>query len=203
MGKIAIIIAATLLVFLLFLGFAWYRTSLPPAEFETYKGLSGLSSNDVLTVKMERMAEQAAMDAWTRARMRVRIGIHSLSEFERYLGRLSQSPWFTSLSPKDKQAEAYIAGAFVGEAIRRSHGGTWMETSDLPNAGAYPLKVGETTIYPINWCLKRLVNGPEDNVYHKYVFAILERTNEISGQVIHWTNTGTELKPVPTNTTLK
>jgi hypothetical protein len=182
-------------------GFQVYRLSRPPGEFTNFKGLAGVSSNDVLSVKMERMAEQAAMDAWTRAHVRVHIGIHSLPEFERYLGLLSQSPQFQSLSPKDKQAEAIVGGAFVGEAIRRTHGGTWLakgDVPDVPDEGVfYPaFKVQGWTIWPVTWCLKRLVNGPEDNIYKKYEFFVLQRTNDQGTEITQWTNTDSEMKPV-------
>jgi hypothetical protein len=37
--------------------------------------------------------------------------------------------------------------------------------------------------------LKRLVNGPEDNVYEKYVALVLGRTNEVNATTTYWTNT--------------
>jgi hypothetical protein len=203
MWKIVTIIGLGLLVFAVMLGFELYRRSLPPEEFKNYKGLNAVSSNDTVAVKMERLAEQAAMDAWSRAHIRVHIGIHSLPDFDRYLDLVSKSPGFKGSSDKDKRAEGMIGGAFVGEAIRRTHGGSWMESApDLPDAGPFPLQVGNSTIWPVNWCAKRLMNGPEDNIYDKYVFLILKRTNDVHGEVVHWTNTSSGLKQV-TNVILK
>jgi hypothetical protein len=202
MGKIAKIAGVCALVLAGMVGWAIYQGTLPPPEFANYKGVAGVSSNDVLNVKMERMAEQAAMDAWSRCHIRVHIGVHSLPDFEHYLDLISKSPDFQKASPKDKWGEAIIAGAFVGEAIRRTHGGFWQEKSDLPGVEPFVLNVEGSENWPVNWCLKRLVNGPEDNIYDKYVLFILKRTNEFSGDMTYWSNTGTKFEEI-TNITIK
>ena len=59
-------------------------------------------------------------------------------------------------------------GAYVGETFRRRDGGSW--TTDHPTGGerSFPLTLkSNTVIFPVAWCWKRLVNGEEDNVYHK------------------------------------
>ena len=196
MVKVAKIAGLGLLIFAAMLGFTIYQNRLPPAEFKTYKGIAGVSSNDVLRIKMERMAEQAAMDAWTRFHIRLHIRVDSLPDFERYLDVVAKSSQFKNCSPKDKQAEAIIDGAFVGEAIRRTHGGFWMEKPDIPDSGLFPLNINGSISYPITWCLKRLVNGPEDNIYDKYVFIILQRTNEVQSEITYWTNTESGLQEI-------
>jgi hypothetical protein len=202
MLKIAKTAGILLLCFVAIIGVIIYQRSSPPPEFKTYRGIKGVSSNDLLSVKMERMAEQAAMDAWARCHIGVRIDVQSLQDFERYLGLVSQSSQFKNYPSKDKQAEAIIDGAFVGEAIRRTHGGNWMEKSDLPDGGLFPLNTDGKINYPITWCLKRLVNGPEENIYKKYVFFILQRTNEFHGEITYWTNTPSGLKEI-TNIVVK
>jgi hypothetical protein len=202
MGKIAKFLGAGLLLFIVMVGYQLYQRSLPPSEFAAYKGLSGLSSNDTVEVKMQHFAEQAAMDAWRRCRIRVHIGIGSLPEFDRYLGLLSSSKGYQRFSAKDQAAEGVIAGAFVGEAIRRTHGGMWLNESEIPDAGLFPLRLDTGTIYPINWCAKRLANGREDNIYDKYSLLVLKRTNEFHGEITFLTNTGSGLR-VLTNQVIK
>ena len=64
-------------------------------------------------------------------------------------------------------ASAY--GAYIGEVIRRSQKGAKWERDD-PVAGekSYPLHWGGRVSFPMTWCYKRIVNGPEDNVWNKY-----------------------------------
>jgi hypothetical protein len=194
MGKVAKFIAVGLLLFAAMLGYELHRRSLPPPELADYMGLSAISSNDAVSVKMQRFAEQAALDAWRRYHIRVHIGIHSLPDFDHYLELVSSSKSYRHSAVKDQNAEGIIAGAFVGEAIRRTHGGTWLDESEIPNAGLFPLRLDTGTIYPINWCIKRLANGPEDNIYQKYSFLVLKRTNEFHGEVTLWTNTDSGLR---------
>jgi len=202
MGKVAKFTGIGLLLFALMVGYELHRRSLPPPEFAGYTGLSGISSNDTVDVKMQHFAQQAALDAWRRYHISVHIGIGSLPEFDRYLGLLSNSKNYRQSSAKDQDAEGIIAGAFVGEAIRRTHGGMWLEESEIPNAGLFPLQLDTGTIYPINWCIKRLANGPEDNIYQKYSFLVLKRTNEFHGEMTLWTNTESGLREL-TNQVIK
>lgn len=183
-----------------FVAMVWFKArqrSKPPAEFSTYKGLAGVSSNDPVAIKMERFAEQAVMDAWQRYRMRLQIHVSALPEFEQYLGRVSQEPSFRQSTEKDQRAEGLIGGAFVGEAIRRVHGGTWLEeVPDLKDAGPFPLKLARNTIWPVTWGFKRLINGPEDNVYHKYLVMVLRQTNGLDYSLEQWTNGPNGLVPL-------
>ena len=60
-------------------------------------------------------------------------------------------------------------GAYIGEVLRRRHGGSWA-VEQTGGAGSYRLTTkSNTVIFPVNWCWKRLINGEEDNVYHKAV----------------------------------
>jgi len=61
-------------------------------------------------------------------------------------------------------------GAYVGEVIRRSENGAKWERDD-PVAGekSYPLHWGGRVSFPLTWCNKRIVNGPEENVWNKYL----------------------------------
>lgn len=185
---------------LTFVAVVWFQVrqrSRAPAEFSAYKGLAGVSSNDPVAVKMERFAEQAAMDAWQRYRMRLQIHVSALPDFEQYLGRVSQDPSFRRSTEKDQRAEGLIGGAFVGEAIRRVHGGAWLEEMpDMKEAGPYPLKLARNTIWPVNWSFKRLINGPEDNVYHKYLVMVVGQTNGLNLTQERWTNGPNGLVPL-------
>lgn len=59
-------------------------------------------------------------------------------------------------------------GAYVGEVIRRRHGGSWAMDHPLGGPRSYPLTTGSnSTVFPVGWCWKRLTVGEEDNVYHK------------------------------------
>ena len=60
-------------------------------------------------------------------------------------------------------------GAYVGEVIRRSEiGAKWERDDPVAGEKSYPLHWGGRISFPMTWCYKRIVNGPEDNVWNKY-----------------------------------
>jgi hypothetical protein len=63
-------------------------------------------------------------------------------------------------------------GAYIGEVFRRRLGGTWSADHPIAGTGSYPLTMQSNNVtFPVGWCWKRLINGEEDNVYHKAMAA--------------------------------
>ncbi|QDT72202.1 hypothetical protein [Lacipirellula limnantheis] len=64
---------------------------------------------------------------------------------------------------------ALAYGAYVGEAIRRSETGAhWEEDSDIAGPGSYPIYWRDGASFPVACCYKRMSDGPEENVWHKF-----------------------------------
>lgn len=59
-------------------------------------------------------------------------------------------------------------GAYLGEVMRKHHGGDWTLDTDGLFAGAYVLAIGDSRMSPPAKVHKRIVNGPEDNLEHYY-----------------------------------
>ena len=60
-------------------------------------------------------------------------------------------------------------GGYVGEMLRRSSGGEWyIDRSIVPGQATIGLRNGDQAIWPPSKVGKRLVNGPEDNVWHYF-----------------------------------
>jgi hypothetical protein len=72
-------------------------------------------------------------------------------------------------TPSEKQVltMAKIFGGYLGETIRKTHGGSW-ELFDMKGADTVSLKVGESNIFPVARVYKRIRNGSEENVYAYY-----------------------------------
>jgi integrase len=71
--------------------------------------------------------------------------------------------------PSEKQVltMAKIFGGYVGETIRKTHGGNW-ELFDMNGADTVSLRVGEANIFPVAKVYKRIRQGSEENVYAYY-----------------------------------
>ena len=71
-------------------------------------------------------------------------------------------------------------GCLVGETIIRVHGGQW-ETDDDDPKGEVNITVrlpDGSKIWPVQRCMKRLANGPEDNI-HDYVMVMTGNVNDL------------------------
>lgn len=56
-------------------------------------------------------------------------------------------------------------GGYIGEVVRRHHGGEWVIDTDVsPGDEVIALQKGGSRMFPPSKVGKRLTNGPEDNV---------------------------------------
>ncbi len=77
--------------------------------------------------------------------------------------------------PDEVARMAMVWGAYLGEVMRRHHGGEWIVApvfgpDDDP---VLTLKIGDTSLFPPAKVHKRLTNGAEDNVW--YYYQVLEK----------------------------
>ena len=161
-----------------------------PANFGQLEGLKAISKDDPWDKKMRLMAEQEIIDSWRGFKVPLDFSDGSIQALESVLDRMTHSPQIQSTTEKDLRAEALIAGAYVGEVIRRNHQGIWAIDSYKAAELSFPINHGSGVEFPCTWCYKRLKNGPEDNIWDKYRIFVLGETN-VSGDytIIHETNT--------------
>lgn len=78
--------------------------------------------------------------------------------------RLSKSP---SAHQMDQVCKMF--GAYIGEVFRRKCGGRWEFDSQTPTGNRVMcLRDGEKRIWPAVKVLKRIKNGPDENVLHYF-----------------------------------
>lgn len=120
---------------------------------------------------MVYFAKQAA--GWVRQDTGTNLdySLASIQLVEDRLGRLSNEINRTN-PPPGTFGMAMGYGAYIGEVLRRNHGGSW--AADHPAGGqrSFPLALtNNQVVFPVIWCYKRIINGEEDNVYHKALLA--------------------------------
>lgn len=93
----------------------------------------------------------------------------SIMNVENILGTLHQE-YRDSHSKEGFTILAIAYGSYIGEVIRRGNPGVKWER-DHPVAGqdTWPLHWKGGEVFPCFWCCGRIINGPEDNVWHKYI----------------------------------
>lgn len=113
------------------------------------------------------LAKEAASWVKTDKSVDLDYTIKSVEVIEEQLARLSDSIDRTN-PPPGTYGQAIGYGAYIGEVFRQRDGGVWAEDHPTGGAKSFPLTIkSNSTIFPIGWCWKRIINGAEDNVYHK------------------------------------
>lgn len=95
--------------------------------------------------------------------------LESLREIDRFFDDYSENgkPKIGGLLAENTGARLFAIGSYVGEVIRRVHGGEWQTDDNDPN-GEINISVklsNATVLWPVQRVMKRLQNGSEDGIY--------------------------------------
>ena len=92
----------------------------------------------------------------------------SVEKVEVILGKLHDE-YAKRKTTEGQRGLAMAFGVYVGEVIRKqAREGRWEKDHPQMGEGAMPLYWKGHATFPVAWCLKRLKNGEEDNVWVKY-----------------------------------
>lgn len=97
------------------------------------------------------------------------FGLGSLMEIDRFFNEHSRDgePVPGGLLAEQFGQRMFALGAYVGEVIRRQHGGEWRGNDGDPE-GEINLELhlpGGSVIWPVQRVMKRFRNGPEDGLF--------------------------------------
>jgi hypothetical protein len=151
-------VAIALVVLLLAVGFLLYKRNRRPAQRQ-------FKTTDEF---VQWLANEAVKDAREQNRVELDYSVASIQKVETILGGLhDQYAKNQSSISVNSLGSAY--GAYIGEVIRRSEpGAKWERDDSVGGEKSYPIIWGDGHSYPMAWCYRRIVNGPEDNVWVKY-----------------------------------
>ena len=99
--------------------------------------------------------------------------LESMKEVERFFVEQSQDGGALTNSPG---SILFGIGSLIGETIIKTYGGKWV-TDDNDPQGEINVSVelpDGTVLWPVQRCMKRLQNGPEENIYD-YVYVLSVR----------------------------
>jgi hypothetical protein len=100
----------------------------------------------------------------------------SVARVEKILGKLYKPNIDKNNLPGGTRGMAILYGVYIGECIIKNHKGLrWELNHEAGGNGSMPVILPDGASFPVGWCLKRLVNGEEDNVWHKYQVTIINR----------------------------
>lgn len=68
--------------------------------------------------------------------------------------------------------------AYIVEVIDRNYGPVdWQRDDSQFGQDSFPLYWRGTTLFPLTWCLKRILEGEEDNVWDKFSIIVMDDGN--------------------------
>ena len=121
---------------------------------------------------VERTAKAYSLDAVDIAFRNFAVKLdwsdESIRRVEEILSQLHDSLAASKPDEETIWAFAKSFGSYVGEVFRRHHGGTWgmvkMAEHEFPGIQAQE----DHMFWPWSRAHKRIINGPEDNIWHYY-----------------------------------
>lgn len=119
------------------------------------------------------IAAEWAKENLNKTGYKVDYDLDSMAEVERFF--VEQTKEGGVLSGK-KGHILFGIGCFIGETIIKIHGGRW-HTNDEDPEGEVNIAVelpDNSIIWPVQRCIKRVINGEEDNIYF-YVCVMTKR----------------------------
>lgn len=150
-------VAVVVAVVAALLGARYLRTRQSRPQFQTTQEM------------MDFLAADAVDIADKNFHIRLDYSVASIEKVEEILGKLHEE-YNQTKSERGIHGLAMAFGAYIGETIKRSEPGSrWEQDSAVAGEKAYPLHWLRGESYPCAWCYRRITNGPEDNVWHKYL----------------------------------
>jgi hypothetical protein len=117
-----------------------------------------------LRAKMCSLAEQvaAAFD------VKLDCSERSIRDVDRILGQLHEE-YRRTRSEEGLRGIALEFGAYLVSVLEQ-HRGPVLWKRDHPDLGAdtFPVEWRSTTLFPVAWCLKRILDGPGDDLVFKW-----------------------------------
>jgi hypothetical protein len=129
-----------------------------------------------LALEMQARANQAIEMAESDYGITLDYSAESVVKVEEILGKIHELHESEPLSQDQLIKESLKWGGYVGETIRSIKPCHWELDSRVGGEGSFPIvfESEQHEIFPISWCYKRIINGPEDNVWHKFTVCVLE-----------------------------
>jgi len=100
--------------------------------------------------------------------------IESIKQAEKILGELHKA--FKATKDDDGYTGiAFEFASYIVKVIEKNAGPVRWER-DHPEMGpdSFPLYMGEEAIFPFGWCIKRLYDGPSDDIWTKFCVFVLK-----------------------------
>jgi hypothetical protein len=134
-----------------------------------------LTTQDVIA-DMQSRARLAVKDAKTEFNADLDFSPESVETVESVLAQIHNLHAANPIPDSELNRHALKWGGYIGEVIKRVRTAEWKLDSDVGGAASLPIVYDDAReSFPVRWCYKRIVNGDEDNVWHKFTILVMSR----------------------------
>lgn len=149
--------------------FAWRHRQPPPTP---------TLIDDDIAEEMKLRAGQAVVTAADDFDITLDYSPKSVEQVETILAKLHDQHHQTPIEDAQLTKAALKWGGYIGEVIKTQRECDWAIDSSAGGPGSLPIVYDDKSeSFPVQWCYKRIVNGAEDNVWHKFTILVLDRDN--------------------------
>ncbi|QDT47991.1 hypothetical protein Pan258_20310 [Symmachiella dynata] len=139
---------------------------------------SRLTHQEVIA-EMRKRAELAVADAKKEYDIDLDFSPESVEDLDEILQQIHESHQSTPLASIELRRHSLKWGGYIGEVSKRIRDCEWAVDSKIGGKGDYPIVYKDRSeSFPIGWCLRRIVNGEEDNVWHKFTYLVVNRDGD-------------------------
>ena len=127
-----------------------------------------------LKEKLSKLAEQVAKQGFD---IQLDYSVESIKQVEHILGVLHKE-YKKTRSTEGLQGIAFEFGAYIVKVIEKHFGSAeWKTNHETFGENSFPLQWRNSTIFPVEWCRKRIFDGSGDDVWIKFQVYIIAKEN--------------------------
>jgi hypothetical protein len=134
-------------------------------------------TKSLTTLKQELsvLAERVAREEFGR---NLDYSVESVRHVEEVLAQLHQH-YATTHEKEGLRGLALEFAAYLIGVIERNFGaGTWRRDHEHLGPETFPYEWRGADLFPYGWCLKRILDGPQDDVWAKFQTLVVSRADE-------------------------
>ena len=121
--------------------------------------------------EMSALAERIAQEGFG---IHLNYSVESIKQVERILGDVHRD-YKSTHSEEGLQGIALEFGAYIVKVIEQHFGSAeWQRNDASFGEDTFPLQWRGSTLFPVGWCMKRILDGAGDNVWLKFKTLVLE-----------------------------
>lgn len=138
-----------------------------------------IDCNDMpaLRAKMCSLAEQVA-DAF---KVKLDYSDRSIQDVDHILGQIHLE-YRRTKSMDGIHGIALEFGAYLVSVLEQHRGPVlWERDHSELGCETFPVQWRDKTLFPVNWCLKRIIDGPNDNLVSKWQALVLSHSEPTVG----------------------